>query len=144
MFIPKDFPVVDVRLVISSCKQSDVSRPLTAERFRNGKHTFTVESQGRKESYDLPNIPLGRWVDMICYSRYATNSDGRVQIWMDGKEVVSYQGPLADPTAKNGFYHKIGLYRDRMARPMTIYFDNYTMGNSYQEVDPAKFEVSGR
>ena len=122
---------MDVRLVISSCKQSDVPRPLTAERFRAGKHTFTVESQGRKETYNLPDIPLGRWVDLVCRSRYSTNNDGCVQVWMNGREVVSYKGPLGDPNAKKAFYHKIGLYRDRMAEPMTIYFDNYTMGNSY-------------
>src|SRR5580658_877037 len=142
--MPKDFPIVDVRLVISSCKQSDVPRPLTAERFRAGKHTFTVESQGRKETYNLPEIPLGRWVDVVCRSRYSTNNDGCVQVWMNGREVVSYKGPLGDPKAKNAFYHKIGLYRDRMAEPMTIYFDNYTMGNSYDEVDPARFEPGAR
>lgn len=138
--IPKNFPIVDQRLVISSCKQSDVSRPLTAERYRNGKHTFTIESQGHKKSYKLPPIPLGHWVDMVFQSRYATGDDGLAQVWMNGKLVVSYHGPLADPKFKNAFYHKIGLYRDRMAQPMTIYYDNYTMGNSHAEVDPARFD----
>jgi hypothetical protein len=142
--IPKDFPILDNRLVIGSCKQSDVSRPLTAQRFRNGKHTLTVESQGRKKTYDLPPIPLGKWVDMIYHARYSPGEDGIFQVWMDGKEVVSYTGPLADPDHKNAFYDKIGLYRDRVPQLMTIYYDNYTMGNTYQSVDPARFDQAPR
>jgi hypothetical protein len=45
LLVPKDFPIVDDRLVIASCKQSDVSRPIVAQRFRIGKHIVTVDSQ---------------------------------------------------------------------------------------------------
>ena len=58
---------------------------------------------------------------------------------MNGKPVASYSGPLADGDGKNAFYHKIGLYRDRLKQPMTIYFDNYAMGRSFEAVDPAQF-----
>jgi hypothetical protein len=140
LLVPKDFPIVDDRLVIASCKQSDVSRPIVAQRFRNGKHTVTVESQGRKESYDLPPIPLGQWVDMVYHVRYSTGPDGLVDIWMNGKQVVSYSGPAADPDAKNAFYNKIGLYRDRLNLPMTIYYDDYAMGGSHESVDPERIQ----
>ena len=135
--VPKDFPIVDDRLVIGSCKQSDVPRPITAQRFRNGRHTFTVESQGQKESYSLPPIRLGQWVDMIYHMRYSTGQDGQVEVWMNGRRVVEYRGPTAEASAKNAFYHKIGLYRDRLKIPMTIYYDNYTMGWSKEAVEPA-------
>jgi hypothetical protein len=142
VLVPRDFPIVDVRLVISSCKQSDVARPLTAQRFRNGKHTLTVESHGRKHEYRLPDLPLGKWVDIVCRARYSTGEDGLFQLWMDGRQIASYSGPLADPASKNAFYHKIGLYRDRMMKPMRIYFDNYGMGGSYDSVDPARFDAN--
>jgi hypothetical protein len=138
LLVPKNFPIVDERLVISSCKQSDVSRPIVAQRFRNGKHTVTIESQGRKKSYKLPRIPLGQWIDMVYHLRYSTGADGLVEIWMNGKQVVSYSGPAADPNAKNAFYNKIGLYRDRLKAPMTIYYDNYAMGGSREAVDPER------
>jgi hypothetical protein len=138
LLVPRDFPIVDDRLVISSCKQSDVSRPIVAQRFRNGKHTVTVESQGRKESYKLPPIPLGQWIDMVYHLRYSTGTAGLVEIWMNGKQVVTYSGPTADPNAKNAFYNKIGLYRDRLKVPMTIYYDNYAMGGSKEAVDPER------
>jgi len=140
LLVPKDFPLVDDRLVIASCKQSDVSRPIVAQRFRNGLHTVTVESQGHKESYKLPPIPLGQWIDMIYHVRYSTGTDGLVEIWMNGKKVVTYSGSAADPTAKNAFYHKIGLYRDRLNVPMTIYYDNYSMGGSKDAVDPERMK----
>jgi hypothetical protein len=138
LLVPKDFPIVDDRLVIAQCKQLDVSRPIVAQRFRKGIHTVTVESQGRKESYKLPSIPLGQWVDMIYHLRYSTGTDGLVEIWMNGKQVVSYSGPAADPDAKNAFYNKIGPYRDRLKVPMTIYYDNYAMGGSMEAVDPER------
>ena len=140
LLVPKGFPIVDDRLVIASCKQSDVSRPIVAQRFRNGQHTVTVESQGHKKSYKLPAIPLGRWIDMVYHLRYSTGTDGLVEIWMNGQRVVNYSGPAADPDAKNAFYHKIGLYRDRLKVPMTMYYDNYSMGGSKEAVDPERMK----
>jgi hypothetical protein len=136
--VPGDFPVRNVRLVISSCKQSDVDRPLTAQRYRNGRHTLTVECLGKRTEFKLPKITKGEWVDMIYRVRYA-EKDGLVEAWMNGKKVASYQGPLAEPKFKNSFYHKIGLYRDKFKTPMTLYFDNYRTGATIRAVDPALF-----
>ena len=138
LLVPKDFPIVDTRLVISSCKQSDVSRPITAQRYRNGEHTLTVESQGGKKTYKLPPIVQGRWMDMIYHVRYSTDKDGVVEVWMNGRRVVNYSGPTAEAYAKNAFYNKIGLYRDRLKQPMTMYYDNYTLGPDRDSVNPAK------
>ena len=137
--VPKDFPIVDERLVISSCKQTDVPRPNLAQRFRNGKHTLTVEAVGKKKEFSLPKIQLGEWMDMIFCVRYSGGRDDVVQVWMNGKRVVDYAGPTAEPNGKNAFYNKIGLYRDRFNKPMTIYFDNYSIGTNMPSVDPSRF-----
>lgn len=134
--VPPGFPIIDHRLVISSCKQSDVSRPIIAERFRNGKHTLTIESHGGKKEYRLAAIRLGQWMDVIFHVRYASNDSGLVEVWVDGKQQVSYAGPTAEDDAKNAFYHKIGLYRDRLKEPMTIYFDSYAMGSEKSALAP--------
>jgi hypothetical protein len=136
--VPKDFPIVDVRLVISQMKQSDGDGPLIAERYRDGKHTIVVESHGKKKRYTLPKIRKGEWHDMIYRVRYA-EKDGYMDVWMNGKKVATYKGPLGNSDFRNLFYHKIGLYRDRMRQPMTIYFDNYRVGPTIESVDPAKF-----
>lgn len=142
--IPKDFPIVNERLVISSCKQTDVPRPNLAQRFRNGKHTLTIEAVGKKKEFSLPKIRLGEWMDMIFRVRYSGGEDGLVEVWVNGDRVVHYSGPTAEPNGKNAFYHKIGLYRDRFKKLMTMYFDNYTMGPNMASVDPARFSETTR
>jgi hypothetical protein len=127
VLFPKGFPIVDTRLVFGTCKQSDVPRPIVAERFRNGRHTLTVEAHGKRTEYKLPEIKLGEWHDIKYRVRYETNMNGFVQAWFDGKKVVNYHGPTAQPGYKNAFYHKMGLYRDHLAEPMTAYFDAFTM-----------------
>ena len=63
LLIPEDLPILDKHLVISSCKQSDVSRPLVAQRFRDGRHSLTVEA-GQEERVPLAHDPgreMGRY-----------------------------------------------------------------------------------
>ena len=61
-------------------------------------------------------------------------------MWMNGKQALSHKGSLCFPDGEDLIYHKFGLYRDRWKEPMTIYFDNYTMGESKDAVDPARFD----
>jgi hypothetical protein len=131
VLFPREFPTVDTRLVFGTCKQSDVARPILAERFRNGRHTLTIESQGKRKEYKLPKLVLGRWHDVQYVVRYETNATGSIEVSFDGKKVVDYTGPTAEPAYKNSFYHKFGLYRDQIEEPMTAYFDNFTMRIDY-------------
>ncbi len=125
VLFPTNFPIVDTRLVFGTCKQSDVPRPIVAERFRRGRHTLTIEAQKKRSIYALPTITLGKWHDVQYEIRYANDRSGKVVVWFDGAKVVDYTGPTAEPGSKNAFYHKMGLYRDHLARPMTAYFDAF-------------------
>ena len=129
VFIPKDFPIVNTRLVISQIKQNDIpgSGPLIAERFRNGVHSLTLNIAGHKSRQRLPKLTLGQWHDLKFRVRYATNDTGEIDVWMDHKKVVRFRGQTADGGGANAIYHKFGLYRDRMKPPMTAYFDNFIM-----------------
>jgi hypothetical protein len=145
--VPAGFPVVDNRLVISQWKQSGIKGgPLVAQRFRNGRHDMTIRVPGGRdpdsdrERYRLPVIRFGKWTDVICHSRFSRDANGLVEIWMDGKQVVRHKGPNVFPGGEDTVYHKFGLYRDRWEQPMTVYFDNYTMGDSYAAVNPARFD----
>lgn len=141
--IPTGFPIVPTRLVIAQVKQSDVEgSPLIGQRFVAGVHYLTIRPPGASGSgrkYPLPPIRPGRWFDMVYHVRYSEGDDGLIEVWMDGVLVVLHQGPTASKTAANRFYHKVGLYRDRMAEPMTIFVDNYAVGPSREAVDPARF-----
>jgi hypothetical protein len=146
--LPPGFPVVDDRLVLASIKQSDVEgSPLIGQRFRAGKHSFSVRPPGASgggKSYPLPDLKLGQWTDMVYHVRYSTGAGGVIEVWMDGKPVVSYTGPTASRDGADRFYHKVGLYRDRWKEPMTMYVDNYTLGDSFEAVDPSTFDRRAR
>ena len=142
--LPPGFPIVNNRLVIASCKQSDVEgSPLIGQRFRGGKHSVTIRAPGVSgigKSHPLPDIQLGRWNDMVYHVRYSTGDDGMIEVWMNGARVVSYRGATASKEGADRFYHKVGLYRDRWKEPMTMYLDNYTVGDSFEGVDPSTFD----
>ena len=144
ILLPPAFPVVDNRLVIASCKQSDVEgSPLIGQRFRGGRHTLSIRAPGVRgsgKSYPLPDLRLGQWADMVYHVRYATGDDGRIEVWMNGTRAVMYAGPTASKAGADRFYHKVGLYRDRWKEPMTMYLDNYTLGGSFEGVDPSTFD----
>jgi hypothetical protein len=139
--LPKDFPVVDNRLVIGSIKQSDVEgSPLLGQRFQAGRHMLSIRPPGASGSgrkYPLPAIKLGAWVEMVYRVRYSEDQNGLIELWMDGTKVVTYKGPTASPKGANRFYHKVGLYRDRWKAPMTMYLDDYAVGESFNAVDPS-------
>ena len=141
VLLPRDFPVVDNRLVIAQWKQKDVAGPLVAQRFRAGRHYLTVRTgEGQDTQFELPPLAFEKWNDMVYHVRYSEQKNGLVEVWMNGTRVVSWEGVTAFPGGRNAFYSKIGLYRNRWKAPMTIYFDNYTLGNARDVVDPSRFD----
>ena len=137
--ISKHFPIVDNRLVISQIKQKGLrGGPIVAQRFREGRHYITVRKLGshvkRRLYFELPELEPEVWHLMQYTVRFSHGSDGFVHVLMNGKEVVRYCGQTGDANAKEYFYHKFGLYRDRWPDPMTIYFDDFRMS----EVLPKK------
>ena len=142
--LPTDFPIVDDRLVITSWKQSDVEgSPLIGQRFRSGRHSLKIRPPGVSGSgttYRLPPFQMGRWTDMVYHIRYSSAGDGQIEVWMNGNRIVSYRGATASVHGADRFYHKIGLYRDRWKEPMTMYVDNFILGDRYDRVDPSRFD----
>jgi hypothetical protein len=146
--VPEGFPVVDNRLVIAQWKQGGVhGGPLIAQRFRAGRHYLTVrvpgDDDGDDERFRLPAIKFGTWNDMVYHARFSAGADGLVEVWMNGKRVVRRKGANCFKDGENRVYNKFGLYRDRWKDPMTIYFDDYTLGESFEAVDPARFDRVG-
>jgi polysaccharide lyase-like protein len=143
--VPEGFPVVDTRLVLAQWKQSGLGgSPLVAVRFRAGRHYLTVRdpasTMGAGKEYGLPDLPIGRWNDMVLRIRFSPEDDGSVEAWMNGARVVSHRGRTASRDGEDRIYNKVGLYRDRWKHPMTIYFDNYAVGDRFAAVDPARFD----
>ncbi len=139
MFIPTNFPIVPTRLVIAQWKQycpggncSDDS-PVVAIRYVSGVLKITHQTGPHQTTlYQTQEELRNQWLDFKFQIRFSTNTDGRMKAWLDNKQIVDYTGVNAYPENKQTgyahpvhFYFKMGLYRDLMAEPMTIYIDEY-------------------
>jgi hypothetical protein len=141
MFIPTNFPIVPTRLVIAQWKQycggddkpcSDDS-PVVAVRYVSGALKITHQTGPHQTTlFETKEELRGRWLDFKFETRFTTGTNGFIKAWLNGKQVVDYTGVNAYPeNAATGypspgrFYFKMGLYRDLMAAPMTIYIDEY-------------------
>ena len=140
MFIPTNFPIVPTRLVIAQWKQncpeggncSDNS-PVVAIRYVSGVLKITHQIGPHQTTlYETKEELRNQWLDFKFQIRFSTNETGRIKAWLGDKQVVDYTGVNAYPendqtgyTHPSRFYFKMGLYRDLMAKPMTIYIDEY-------------------
>ena len=141
MFFPTNFPVVPTRLVIAQWKQycggddkpcSDDS-PVLAVRYIGGELRITQDiNKKRNVLFREKGEFRGRWLDFRFQVRFSSGDNGRIKAWLDHRQLLEYQGVTANPeNAATGypspshFYFKMGLYRNVMAEPMTVYIDEY-------------------
>jgi hypothetical protein len=135
--LPRDFPIVDVRLVIAQWKQlcewgsCRPDNPVLAIRYEGGILFVTRKNDdGQVTMYRSQGEMRGRWLDFRFVTRFSQNDDGAINGWMNGQQIVQYRGVTAYRAARGYpahgfFYFKMGLYRDLMQQPMTIYLDDF-------------------
>ncbi|MDP4264473.1 MAG: polysaccharide lyase [Bacteroidota bacterium] len=139
MFLPDSFPVVPTRLVIAQWKQlcpaggicGDDS-PVMAIRYVSGRLYITIQTDSvTKTVYQTREEIRNRWLDFTFKTRFSRSDSGEVEAWLNEKPIVHFKGANCY-SAKRGypeksyFYFKMGLYRDLMTIPMTIYIDDYS------------------
>ena len=140
-FFPVDFPIVPTRLVIAQWKQfcpdeygpcSD-RNPVLALRYQNNvlEITRTVDKK-RFVLFRQAGEFRDRWLDFRVQARFSTNSEGHIAIWLNNQQIVDFTGNTANAEDIPGgypnpdyFFFKMGLYRDVMGQPMTVYIDEY-------------------
>lgn len=100
----------------------------------------------------LGDIKTGVWTDFVMHAKWSHGSDGLVQLWQGGQQVVNYTGP-DEYNDKQGPYFKIGIYhpdwksfkadtyqQDTAAtRPITVYDDDVRIAQApatYTDVAP--------
>jgi hypothetical protein len=141
MFFPKDFPIVPTRLVIAQWKQycpegvttCDDDSPVLALRYIGGTLSITQDIEHKRNAlYEETGEFRGRWIHFRIQARFAPEANGRVKTWIDGKQVVNFTGVTCNrENAATGYlalsrvYFKMGLYRNVMQQPMTVYIDEY-------------------
>jgi len=141
MFIPGDFPIVSKRLVLAQWKQKcpfghvcDDNSPVLAVRYVSGKMliTQTIGSQ-RTVLWESEKEYRNRWLDFRLRLCFTPGDHGRIIASLNDSTIVDYSGPTAyNEDSATGypspgrFYFKMGLYRDTMTEPMTIFIDSYS------------------
>lgn len=139
IFLPKDFLIVPIRLVLAQWKQDEkedkvlVNNPILALRYVNGELFITLQTGEWNERIKLFRTKeevRGKWLDFKFNVKFARTKTGFVKVWLNDKEIINYKGITAY-SEKHGysnpekFYFKMGLYRDTMDEPMTAYFDEF-------------------
>ncbi|AFY86261.1 polysaccharide lyase [Chroococcidiopsis thermalis] len=105
----------------------------------------TVVPEG-KEVVDLGLYQTGKWTDFVFRVKWSSGSNGRLEVWQDGKLVVSRNGPNNYNDAR-GPYLKIGIYKgDWKNYPdkstiseRELYFDEVRVGDAnarYEDIAP--------
>lgn len=137
-FLPVSFPIVPTRLVIAQWKQhcgdnpgcSDDS-PVLALRYVSGKFSIVMQTDtGKTTLYETHDEIRNKWLDFKFVTRFSRLANGSTEAWLNQEHIISYHGVTCYSSKKGysnpgHFYFKMGLYRDVMKEPMTIYIDEY-------------------
>ncbi len=155
-YIPPDWPELNNRTVISQFHATpdpgEVWRsPPLAVRYTDGNLTVDCRTSAEPiqdandgqvvELYTHPgSFQKGIWHDWIFHVRWSYENVGFVEAWLDGDQVIDYQGPIGYNDFL-GVWFKWGIYRDDHPVTQVLYHDEYRRGNSYDEVDPGNCEL---
>jgi hypothetical protein len=137
LFLPQDFPIVPTRLVIAQwkqdCKSGDCNpeNPVMALRYESGELKVALQVGPQKITlYSQKEGIVNNWLDFRFQILFSRDQHGRIKAWLNDRQIVDYKGVTAYSkaygyTTPGHFYFKMGLYRDKMGQPMTIYLDEY-------------------
>ena len=138
-FLPDSFPIVPVRLVIAQWKQRCPSggicgddSPILALRYSDGKLFVTTQIDTLQTIiYETTEEARNHWLDFTFRVRFSRSANGLVDAWLNKKQIAHYTGITCNNdkrgySAPSLFYFKMGLYRDVMPQPMSIYIDDYS------------------
>ncbi|MBL8173394.1 MAG: polysaccharide lyase [Bryobacterales bacterium] len=149
-YIAEDFPRWEKNSVISQWKGStdkgeyDDRSPMLAHRYWNGALVIDmrVSTEALQQANDgqvrtllrVEEFPRGVWHD-FRHRVVWSHEQGELDIWLNGKQVVSYRGPVGY-NDRRGPYFKLGLYHhDGGPKPFVIYHDEYKRGLTRGDVD---------
>ncbi|MGB3852394.1 MAG: heparin lyase I family protein, partial [Tunicatimonas sp.] len=81
----------------------------------------------------------GEWIDVVSQYKINPNqSDSFIKVWINGTQVVDYDGPIGFTADTGSGDHKIGLYGGSQNAERLMLIDEVRYGNSYAAVDPAQ------
>lgn len=108
----------------------------------------TLKSLQQSASVSVGQQATDQWTDWVFRVKWSYGSDGYLQVWKNGTQVVSRTGPNYYRDSK-GPYFKMGIYKSMWRQAQYVgtvtsrvmYHDEFRMagaGASYADVAPAK------
>ena len=139
LFLPDSFLIVPTRLVIAQWKQkcphdsacSDDS-PVMAIRYVSGRLYMTLQTGTQEQViFQTTEEIRNKWLDFKFKVRFSRLENGAINAWLNEKQIINFKGITSYSTERgytnaSMFYFKMGLYRNVMPEPMTIYIDEYS------------------
>lgn len=163
-FLPKDYPDTEWRPRLWQClgqwhDQPNREKGETWATFpghspsialyyvwKNGTSSLELWYGPLKNQAIIARAPVekGRWNDVVFHIGWSTGANGFVEAWLNGQPLTPKNGDtykVGGANMWNDYPHflKIGLYRNRdITTTNSVFFDEIRIGNSRQEVDPAR------
>jgi hypothetical protein len=152
ILVPDDFPIEDNRLVLAQWHGADKKylgeaprSPSMAFRYSNGSLFITIchgadrivrdaKAVLSKTLFQTEQFPRNAWNDFIIQAKWSCKSDGFVNVWWNGRQVVRYSGPVGY-NDDFGPYFKFGLYRDDSDQTYVVYFNHVSIGGRREDLD---------
>jgi hypothetical protein len=105
--------------------------PLTDPRFAACTDKIKVTSRGSP----LP-LPNSGWIDFVIYALPGPNGDGHIELFANGKWVVTVKGTIghADKGLGPNQYFKFGPYRAGGQGTWTMYYDDFRRSPDCRDV----------
>ncbi len=87
--------------------------------------------------FRLGDLVTGRWVDFVFRTRWATDSSGIIEGWMDGVKRFSSARRTWYPDGQISYVKpQLGYYRANYSETAVLYLDAYKIGSTYESVAP--------
>ncbi len=131
-FIPKDFQVNDNRLVIAQWKSPSKGgeSPVISLRYQEGELIGQVMKEDERVKFKYPNVEMGVWNQVMANYLLNDNHEGHCEFVLNGKTFGTYAGEMGKKGLPSHMYYKMGLYRDHVSYPQSMYFDRFRRGES--------------
>jgi chitodextrinase len=88
-----------------------------------------------KGRWSFGPLVTGRWVDFVLRVKWATDTSGIVEGWMDGVKKFT-SGPIRTWGGQRIVYPELGYYRANYNSTAVLYVDAFKIGTSYESVAP--------
>jgi hypothetical protein len=133
-----------VTTTIGQFHQRNQSVPAVLFIQRDGRYFLRLESAKNLYPDDhvrtlVPAHSLkGRWHRIVVFANWSTDSNGILQVWVNGVQRLDHRGPNTINTTP--VYFKYGIYRSFVSRvpnrpPHIVYIDEVRKGPSRESVD---------